>query len=346
MFPDIFNDDAFTLVSLTAAINNIDHVPGRAGDLVFAGVGEGVASISVAIESKDEALTLIQTSLRGAPAPKETRDKGKLRHLGIPQIKLEETIGAHSIQGVRQFGSTDQLLGVQTVVNQQMAKMTNRHDLTLEYHRLGALQGQILDADGALLLDLFEAFGVDPHPEADFSFLLDDATEQPAVRTKAAEVRRLMTRSAKTVIPTGARIWAFCGDEFFDALLEHPSIKEVYKGYEVAERRLGSTYVGGIFEFGDIFWENYTGTDDNSTVAIAPDECQFFWVGVPGLYAEYFAPADFLDTVNTVGLPRYARMAPDTRFNQYVELHTQQNPLPLCLRPKTLLRGSLTPATS
>ena len=45
-----------------------------------------------------------------------------------------------------------------------------------------------------------------------------------------------------------------------------------------------------------------------------------------------------METVNTVGLPRYAKLAPDGRFNQFVELHTQQNPLPLCLRTKTLCK--------
>jgi hypothetical protein len=344
-FMDIFNDDAFSLVSLTAAINNIDHVPGRAGELVFNGVGEGVANITVSVESRDEGLSLIPTTLRGAPAPKEKRDKAKLIPLGIPQIKLEDTIGAHSIQGVRAFGTTDQLVGVQAVVNQQLAKMAKRHDLTLEHHRLGALRGAILDADGSVLTDLFQTFGVMQEDVVDFSSLLDDTSGAAAVRSINAEIIRTMKRNSKTVIPSTARVWAFCGDEFFDALIENESIKAAYKGYERAEARLGDSYVHGVFEFGGIFFENYWGTDDNETVAIAPDEVQFFWTGVPGLYAEWFAPADFLDTTNTIGLPRYSRLAPDQRFNQYVELHTQQNPLPICLRPRTLMKGSLNPST-
>ena len=57
---DIFNDDAFSLVNMVAAINNVDHVPGRAGELAFAGVGEGVTTRTVTIESVGESLTLIQ----------------------------------------------------------------------------------------------------------------------------------------------------------------------------------------------------------------------------------------------------------------------------------------------
>jgi hypothetical protein len=160
-----------------------------------------------------------------------------------------------------------------------------------------------------------------------------------SIRAKCQAVQRYMRRHAKMLIPASAKVWAFCGDEFFDKLLEHPSVKGVYDGFASAERRLGDNYAFGVFEFGGVFFENYQGTDDGTTVAIAPDECRFFFTGVPGLYAEYFAPADFIETANTLGLPRYAKIAPDARFGRFVEMHVQQNPLPLCLRPQTLVRG-------
>lgn len=352
---DIFNDDAFSLVSMVKAINNIDHVPGRVGELVFAGVGEGVATTSVSIESNSVGLTLINTSKRGSPSPQEHEDKATLRSVNIPQIKLEETIGAHRVQNVRQFGSASALKGVQSVVNGQMNKMTGRHDLTLEFHRLGAVKGQIVDADATVLTDLFTLFGItndntavgggatDAAPKQ-FDFKLDNYTIDSFddnLRANAASVIRFMKRNAKTVIPAGARVWALCGDNFFDSLLEHPSFKAAYQNTDAAKAALGDSYVFGAVNFGGIVWENYQGTDDNSTVAIGANECRFFWTGVPGLYAEYFAPADFMDTVNTIGLPRYARLAPDTEFNRFVKLHTQQNPLPLCLRPKTLCKGTI-----
>jgi hypothetical protein len=333
MLPDIFNDDAFSLVSLTATINGVDHVPGRAGELAFAGVGEGVNTIQVAIESKNEILTLIPTSPRGGPAPKEDKDKANLRSVLIPQVKLEDTIQASEIQGVREFGSTDALAGAIAKINASLAKQARRHDLTLENLRMGALAGLIKDSDGSTLYDTFSLFGVAQEAEVDFE--LDDPTTD--VRSKCAAVVRLMKRNAKTVIPATANVWALASDDFFDALIKHASVKGVWDGWASAERRLGASYVFGVFEFGGIFFENYQGTDDNTTVTVPAGKARFFWTGVPGLYAEYFAPADFMETVNTIGLPRYAKVAPDQRFNRYVELHTQQNPLPLCLRPKTLI---------
>lgn len=351
MFPDIFNDDAFSLVALTAAINNIDHVPGRAGALAFQGVGEGVATLTVSIESRAEALTLIKTSRRGGPSEKEAPTmKATLRSVDIPHIKLEDQIAAHSVQGVRAFGTTNELLGVQTVVNTQLGKMARRHDMTLENHRLGAIKGEIKDSDGSSLTDLFTLFGItndntatgggatDADPKV-FDFDLDSLASDPEdVRVKAQEVSRFITRNAKMVIPNTALIWAFCGDNFFDKLISREDVKRTFLQTDEQRVRLGKNYAFGTFEYGGIVWENYRGTDDGTTVGIASDEARAFLVGVPGLYAEYFAPASFMETVNTIGLPRYAKIAVDQRFNEYVEMHTQQNPLPLCLRPKTLVK--------
>lgn len=346
MHPDYFNDDAFSLVSLTAVINNAPHVPGRAGDLCFAGVGEGVATTSVSFEETNETLSLIETSQRGGPAPLNTQDKRTVRSINIPHVKLEEAIGAHQIQNVRALGSHDTLRGARAVVDNQIIKQARRHDLTLENLRLGALRGRVLDADGTELVDLFDAFGVSPITPVDFADVLIGApsTENDdgliTVRTRVHEVTRTMQRNLKAAWPGSARIWAFVGDNFFDKLVECTSVKGVWDGWAAAERKLGDNYAHGIYEFAGVFWENYRGTDDGSTISIDPDEAQFFPVGIPGLYAEYYAPADFMDTVNTLGLPRYARVAPGDKFNRSVALHTQQNPLPICTRPRVLLRGT------
>lgn len=350
---DIFNDDAFSLSTLTAAINNIDHVPGRVGDLVFVGISEGIPTTRVSVERKGDAINLIATSARGAPAQQEREAKAEMIDFDVPQIKLESTINAHELQDVRAYMGApadvfgDRLRGAQNAVTSRMNKMTSRHDLTLEHHRLGALKGQILDADGSVLVDLFEEFGVLnsfglPAPE-EFDFELDDWSQSAFnkhLRQRCAEVIRAMHRVGKVTIPKEARVWALCGDNFFDKFLEHPSVKRAYDGTDAARKALGDSFVDGVFEFGGVFFENYTGTDDNTTVAIDADEARFFFTGVPGLYQESFAPADFLDTVNKPGLPRYARTAlePGTDQPRWVMLHTQQNPLPLCLRPQTLMK--------
>ena len=61
--------------------------------------------------------------------------------------------------------------------------------------------------------------------------------------------------------------------------------------------------------------------------------------GVPGLFRQYNTPANFVETANTIGLPRYAKQAVDQQFGRWVMLHVQSNPLPICTRPRVLIKG-------
>ena len=47
------------------------------------------------------------------------------------------------------------------------------------------------------------------------------------------------------------------------------------------------------------------------------------------------------ETVNTVGLPIYAKMAVDEALNRWAKVHTQSNPLALCLRPRAVIKVTL-----
>jgi Phage major capsid protein E len=95
----------------------------------------------------------------------------------------------------------------------------------------------------------------------------------------------------------------------------------------------------GSFEYGGIVLEEYHGrvgtvgfTDANTAY--------FFAVGVPGLFRQYNAPADFVETANAIGLPRYAKQAVDQQFAPWVMLHVQSNPLPIRTEPRVLIDAS------
>jgi hypothetical protein len=346
MYPDIFNDEAFSLVALTNFINNQDYIPGRAGEAAFVGTAQGVPTDKVALEWIAQSIGLIPTTARNAPAPQEVQDKAKGNAFTIPQIKLEDTINVSQFLSARQAGTTASLKTVQSVVQGQIKKMNSRFDLTLEHLRLTALDGVIRDSDGSVLLDLYAFFNVSKAPAFDFSDVITGpATDDQiaTIRTKCHEVARYMKRNLKAPWNAGAHIHAFAGDNIFDAIVE--GTREVYDGYEAAERRLGSNYAFGQYEFGGIIWENYQGTDDNSTVAVSSNTAKLFPVGIAGLYEEYYAPADFMETVGDVGQPRYAKIAPDNKFNRQLFLHVQSNPIPIVTRPLVLVDATFQAAT-
>jgi hypothetical protein len=335
---DIFEDDAFSMTSLTATVNNVDFVPGRAGELCFVGNIEGITTETAFVEQMDTALTLLKTQPRGAPANQMKTDKRKVMSLVVPHIPVEDTINASEIQGVRAFGSENRLQGVQQVVSQRQMKMVRSMDLTLEHMRLGAIKGEVKDADGSTLYNLFTTFGVSQ--QAAVNFALDSASTE--VRTKNSEVIRKMRKAAKMPLPSTARVWAFCGDNWFDQYIEHDSTTKAYDGYQAAERRLGESYVDGVYYHAGIYFENYRGSDDDG-VSIDTNEARFFYAGVPGMWEERYAPGDFLETANTVGLPRYSKIGRDpSGMNRFVNLHVQSNPISICTRPQTLMRGTPT----
>lgn len=135
-------------------------------------------------------------------------------------------------------------------------------------------------------------------------------------------------------------VHAFCSATFFDDLVSHPEVEESYRRYqESAFLRAG--LVRKSFEYAGITFEEYRGKV-GSVDFIADGKAHFFPVGVPGLFRQYNAPADFVETANTIGLPRYAKQAVDQEFGRWVKLHTQSNPLPICTRPKVLIKAKRT----
>jgi hypothetical protein len=133
-------------------------------------------------------------------------------------------------------------------------------------------------------------------------------------------------------------IRAICSQTFFDSFINSVDVKAAYDKWQDGQffrddQRKGFLYQG-------IYWEEYSAAI-GATPFIPANTCRFIAEGVPGLFKRYNAPADFVETVNTVGKPYYAKQEP-MRFGKGVEIHTQANPLHVCLRPQTLIKGTAT----
>lgn len=327
---DYFNNDVFGLTSLTNAINLLPFVPSRIGQMgLFSSTG--VNTTTVVLEEKNGILSLLPTKHRGANNNTQAKDEKRVvRSFVVPHIPYDDTILAASIQNVRQFGSNDRLQSLVQVVNDKMSQMRQDHEVTLEYHRIGAIKGVILDADGSTTIyDLFNEYGV-TRPSVNFD--LEDQTTD--IRAKCVEVLRAIEEAL------GARMYqgvhAMCGASFFDDFIGHEYVRDAYHRYQDSINLRNDVRKG--FEFGGITFEEYRGKIGN--VDFVPDtEANFFPVGVPGLFVTYNAPADFVETVNTLGLPIYAKQE-RLKFDKGIEIHTQSNPLCLCTQPKVLVQGT------
>lgn len=340
MHMDIFNDDAFSLSSMTAAVEKLPFVPGYLGSLNLF-MEEGVATDTVTIERKDMVLTPITTTPRGTEPPMGSTEKAKLRSFHIPRVAKADQVFAREIQGVRAFGTESELLTAARLIAQKQAKLRQEFELTMELHRLGALQGILLDADGSTLYNFFTEFGITQPDEIDFN--LDAASPEEGVLRSliSNSVVRPIARALGAAWGPQVRIKALCGDTFYDQFVNHNDVRVTYKNWEAAQSLRSSTAFES-FTFAGVDWTNYKGTDDNSTVAVAATAAKFFVEGVPGLYRRINGPGEEMDTVNTIGRPLYSMIVRDPKRNQWVQPEIYGYPLHLCTRPETLLRGKNT----
>ena len=74
---------------------------------------------------------------------------------------------------------------------------------------------------------------------------------------------------------------------------------------------------------------------------VTTTKAHLFPVGVPGLFRTVYAPADYVETVNTNGLPRYSKQWL-SQNGKRIEMEAQSNPLSYCTRPTSLLLGKNT----
>ncbi|MFZ5586139.1 MAG: major capsid protein [Thermodesulfobacteriota bacterium] len=333
---DIFNSSAFNVIELTEAINVIPNNYGRVGQLGLF-VPKGVRTTTVALEINNGVLNLLDTQQRGVPAPVNRGAKRKVKTFTIPHIPLEDRILASDLQGIRAFGTGGLLKEVMREVAGKLGDMKAKQRITMEHLRMTALQGIILDGDGSTeILDLFTDFGV-TQKEVDFA-LDTDGTDVPA---KCKEVSRHIEDKLLGDTMTGVR--CLCGPDFFDALVSHPTVVTAYQ-FQQGLNPLRDDLRKG-FEFQGIVFEEYranaTASDGTTNVQfIADNEAHFFPVGTNSTFRQFNAPASFIETVNTMGQELYAKQAVDQKFQRWVDLYVESNPLPICMRPEVLVKGT------
>ena len=334
---DIFKSSAFSMISITEALNNVPFQPGLLTGLNLF-TPRPVRTTGVSVEEKNGTLSLIQTSPRGAPLGEADREKRKIRDFRTVRIAKHDRVSADELQNVRAFGSETELQQVVNEVNLRMNGPTGLIrdvELTWENMALGAVQGIVTDADASTIYDFYGEFGISAATEIDFD--LDAASPASgAVRKKCTQVVRQMQKAASGGwIPGRTFVMALCGDAFWDDLTAHAEVRQTYLNTQEA-RQLRDGLAYESFNYGGITWVNYRGTDDGSTVAVGTDKAKFFPVNGNGVFQVAYSPAETFDYVNTPGQPVYGMVIPDEKRNAFVDLEVYSYPLFMCTRPAML----------
>lgn len=327
-----FETDAYNLVSLTQSINILPNNYGRVRELGLM-PEMGITTRTVIVEEQNGVLNLLPTLPVGSPGTQNKIGKRNIRSFTVPHIPVDDVILPSEYDGVRAFGTENSVATVAQIMNNHLQTAKNKFAITLEHLRMGALKGIILDADGSILYNLYTEFGIEAKA---IDFVLGTAGTD--VRGKCMELVRHIEDNLHGEVMSGVRV--LVSGEFFDKLVAHANVKAVFQNTANAKAMLGEDVRKG-FSFGGVMFEEYRGTATDKTGVvrrfIGSGEGHAFPQGTMETFKTVFAPADFLETVNTIGLPLYAKQ--ETRkFNRGIDLHVQSNPLPMCYRPGLLVK--------
>ena len=145
-----FEAPAFAMTALTAAINILPNLYGRVERLGLM-PPRPVRFRQIAIEERNGVLNLLPTMPVGAPRTVGERGKRKRRSFSVPHIPHGDVVLPEEVLGIPAFGSENETEALANVITDHLQSMRNKHAITLDHLRMGALKCVILDADGSTL---------------------------------------------------------------------------------------------------------------------------------------------------------------------------------------------------
>ena len=328
---DPFSADAFSLQSLVAAINIL---PNKYGLMESLGMFpfESVNTREINMDEKNGVLNLLKNLPVGSAGQKNSKGTRGVRAFSIPHIPLDDVLLPSEYQGIRGFGKESAFETLANIVVTKLQTMKNKHDITLEFQRMGALKGIVYDADLNVIYDYFKEFVIDKN-SVDFEL----ASGSTDVLAKCISVTRLVEDNLKGEVMSG--LVGLLSPGMYDAFVSQDLVKTAFDRWMNGEF-LRNDYRKIGFQFGGITWKEYRGTATTEAGVtrnfIDTDYGIVFPMGTMDVFSTYCAPADFIETTNTMGRPYYAKQK--TRdFERGVDFHTQTNLLPVCKRPGVLI---------
>lgn len=328
-----FDAGGYSLAEMTEAINLLPNMYtrlGQAGLFRF----EGVTQRSVVIEQMEGVLNLLPTVPLGGPPTVANRDVRAMRSFTVPWIPHDDSITPQDVQGVRGFGMSDAADPLATVMERKLTKMRAKHAQTREYMEVNALRGVVKDGSGISIYNYFTEFGL---TQQSVDFVLGTAATN--VQAKCRDVLRKIEDELKGETMTAAT--ALVSSGFFDKLIGHAKTEEAYKYYSSTGAQPLREDVRRRFPFAGIVFEEYNATvtlATGSTETLLPaNEGLAYPLGTLDTFVTYGAPANLIETVNTVGLPMYARQI--ARLDgSAIDVKTEASILPVNKRPGLAIR--------
>jgi hypothetical protein len=216
----------------------------------------------------------------------------------------------------------------------KLAAHKARHEITVEYLLAGALRGRVLDGSGRELLNLWTEFGVTQE-----TVTIQTANDLLKIKKLFRDIRRMHEDNLDSDTVTGAELK--CSRELFDAIVDHPVINKAYINNNFAPAHIAEDLRKNGFVIEGVKITEYSAkaADVSGTMRafIPTGEGVCYPTGTSDTFHIYHAPSDFNEDVGSYGQQYYAKIM-EGDFNRGWNIHSQFNSLPVCLRPKTLIK--------
>ena len=169
--------------------------------------------------------------------------------------------------------------------------------------------------------------------------VLADLDRRIAQASGSAPRRRVVELELKG--ETMSSVTALVSPDFFDKLIGHPKVEAAYQYYSSTGAQPLREDVRRRFPFAGMVFEEYNATVTLATGAtetlIPAGEGIAFPLGTMDTFVTYGAPANLIETVNTMGLPMYARQLP-RMDGSAIDVKTEASILPVNKRPRLAVR--------
>lgn len=333
----------YTAVQLTGQVNRIPNSFGLLNDLnLFPSAG----SVSTLVEVRREngIISVLSAKERGAPADVADRKRGDVRYFEIPHFPFEDRIEPRDLQNMLEVtGTSAHPRTLDEEIAKRLLGIRMRHAITLEWVRVGALQGSITDGDGNVIYNLFDSFSIQPNT---IDFDLGNASAD--IQGKCALLIETVANNLMGEVMS--RVEVLVSSAFFNAFVQHPKVEKFFLNWQAAAslsnqaRANRGGQLGREFLFEQILFREYYGyapvrvNGVKTTVPFVPGFTgSAYPAGTMDTFKTHFAPADDLRFVNTPGEEVY--ISPRILdHGKGVEFLTESNPLAICRRPETLVQ--------
>lgn len=339
---DILRNDAFSVTSLRRLVDNLPFVPTMLGDMGLFNP-QPVRTREIILYEEDGNIHLIPTTEIGSPDVHQIRDTGRARLLRTKRLAKMDTVRAGELIGIANTAipETIRLRTAQELTARRLAKLKSDMEATKEMHRLGALQGKLVDADGTVIYNYFDEYGISQPATINLNFASTSETDLMMFFQENVIVPMELT--LKDRAQGGVQVGCLVGDYFWGRLMRHPGFRKMFELQALA--RAGAADVlyrpnnWRTIEFAGITWINYRGST-NGEIAIPAADAIFFPIGATDVFDVYWAPGETLLDITEPGRPEYSYLQPDVRtaMPEKLDIFLRSYPLYACIYPKCLIR--------